>query len=232
MRTRAIQQRDYVTVTYNLKDRPFTRYPDLLAGYLVKRYGLTEGKKLLDLGCGRGEFLRGFLRCKLDGYGIDHSTAAKSICPEAKILQSDFDNQVLPYPDDNFDIVFSKSVLEHFYYPERLVKEIFRILKPGGLAITMVPDRLSADHCYYDDYTHRTAFTLNSLWDILFIHGFETVRVEKFRQLPFLWKRPWLQPVSAIISLLAPEILGSRSRLVKFSKNLMLLSSARKPSTK
>ena len=64
-------QRDYVAVTYNEKDRPFTQYPDKLAHYLSLRYELPKGSKILDLGCGRGEFLRGFIRCGLNGYGVD-----------------------------------------------------------------------------------------------------------------------------------------------------------------
>ena len=76
--------------------------------------------------------------------------------PEAEILQSDLRNEPLPYEDNSFDYVFSKSVLEHFYYPEELVQEIFRILKPGGLVITMVPDWVSVYKTFYDDYTHHT----------------------------------------------------------------------------
>jgi len=134
------RQRDYVAVVYNKEDKPFTAYPDLLARYLVTRYELSKGIEILDLGCGRGEFLRGCIRCGLTGYGVEQSSIAKSICPEAEILQADLENEPLPYDDNSFDVVFSKSVLEHFYYPEKLVKEIYRIIKPGGLVITMVPD--------------------------------------------------------------------------------------------
>ncbi len=64
-------QRDYVAVIYNEEDRPFTQYPDKLARYLSLRYELPKGSKVLDLGCGHGEFLRGFIRCGLNGYGVD-----------------------------------------------------------------------------------------------------------------------------------------------------------------
>jgi ubiquinone/menaquinone biosynthesis C-methylase UbiE len=221
--------RDYVSVTYNEKDRPFTMYPDLLARHLFIKYGLSKGKKILDLGCGRGEFLRGFIRCGLNGYGVDKSLSAKNICPEAEIMQSDFEVEPLPYRDNNFDVVFSKSVLEHFYYPEKLVSQIRRVLKPGGLVITMVPDWQSVYKTFYQDYTHRTPFTFASIGDIFIINGFDNVQVEKFRQLPFLWSAPWLKPFSRLIALTTPQCLSLYCKLIKFSKEVMLLSSAVKP---
>ena len=226
----AKSQRDYVAVIYNEEDRPFTQYPDKLARYLSSRYRLPKGSKILDLGCGRGEFLRGFIRCGLNGYGVDQSTIAKSICPEAEILQSDLENEPLPYNDNTFDIVFSKSVLEHFYFPEKLVIEIYRIVKPNGLVITMVPDWESVYKTFYEDYTHRTPFTVNSLKDIFLINGFDDVKVEKFRQLPFLWSLPWLRPFCSLVAFVAPRYLRPYSKLIRFSQEIMLLSTAVKPS--
>lgn len=222
-------QRDYVAVIYNEGDKPFTQYPDKLARYLFSRYQLPKGSKILDLGCGRGEFLKGFIRCGLNGYGVDRSTIAKSICPEAEVLQADLENNTLPFNDNYFDVVFSKSVLEHFYYPEKLVREIYRILNPGGIVITMVPDWESVYKIFYDDYTHRKPFTLNSLRNIFEISGFDKVRVEKIRQLPFLWSLPWLQPFCSFLAVIAPRSLRPYSKLVKFSQEVMLLSTAVKP---
>jgi len=218
-------QRDYVAVTYNEKDRPFTQYPDKLARHLSSKYELPKGSKILDLGCGRGEFLRGFMRCGLKGYGVDQSAIAKSICPGAEISQADLENEPLPYNDNYFDVIYSKSVLEHFYYPEKLVMEIYRVVKPGGLVITMVPDWEVVYKTFYEDYTHRTPFTINSLRNIFLIHGFDDVTVEKFRQLPFLWAMPWLRPFAAFVSLIAPRVLRPYSKLVKFSQEIMLLCS-------
>ena len=222
-------QRDYVAVTYNQKDRPFTQYPDKLALYLSLRFNLPKGGKILDAGCGRGEFLKGFIRCGLDGYGVDQSDMGNTICPEGKIIKSNLENEPLPYNDNYFDIVFSKSVLEHFYYPERLVAEMYRVVKPGGFVITMVPDWEAVCKTFYEDYTHRTPFTRNSLKDILVINGFDDVKVEKFRQLPFLWSLPYLRPLCWAVALMAPRFLRPHSKLVKFSQEIMLLSTAVKP---
>lgn len=223
-------KRDYVSVVYNEEERPFTQYPDKLARYLSSRYKLPEGKKILDLGCGRGEFLRGFVRCGLHGYGVDQSVMAKSVCQEAELLQSDLENEPLPYDDNYFDVVFSKSVLEHFYYPEKLVMEIYRVVKPKGLVITIVPDWETVYKTFYEDYTHRTPFTKNSLQKIFMINGFNNVEVEKFRQLPFLWSSPWLDYFCSLVALISPRCLRTHSKLVRFSQEIMLLATAAKPS--
>lgn len=222
-------EKDYVAVVYNEGDKPFTKYPDKLARYLSSKYKLAKESKILDIGCGRGEFLRGFIMCGLSGYGVDRSNMAKSVCPEAEILQSDLENEPLPYSDKFFDVIFSKSVLEHFYYPEKIVQEMYRILKPGGLSITMVPDWESVYKTFYSDCTHCRPFTVTSLRDVFVINGFDNVQSEKFRQLPFLWAMPWLNPLAAFISLITPRLLRPYSKLIRFSQEGMLLCSAFKP---
>jgi SAM-dependent methyltransferase len=223
------KKRDYVEVVYDEQERPLTTYPDKLAHYLFDRYGLKANQKFLDFGCGRGEFLRGFIGCGLQGYGVDRSRAAEKYCPEADLRIADLENDALPYEDDFFDVVYSKSVIEHFYYPEKLVAEMYRVLKPGGIAITLCPDWEFNYRIYFEDYTHRTPFMMSSLRDIQLIHGFENVRVERFRQLPVLWEYPWLLPVAELTRVLVPSFVRSHSKFVRFSKEIMLLSSATKP---
>jgi len=179
--------RDYVDIIYSIDDRPLTDYPKKLAQYLYNRYSISKNAKLLDIGCGRGEFLKGFIDCGVKGFAVDQSSVAIKYCPEAELRNSDIENEGIPYPDNFFDFVYSKSVIEHFYYPERLVNEMHRVLKPGGLAITLVPSWEYNYRIYFEDYSHRTPFMLDSLRDIQIIHGFENVNVEFFYQLPSTW---------------------------------------------
>lgn len=82
-----------------------------------------------------------------------------------------------------------------------------------------------------EDYTHRTPFMLSSLNDILLIHGFKKVKVSFFKQLPILWGRlNWiLNPLSFVTGFIAPRLLSSHFKWVRFSKKIMLLSTSRKP---
>ena len=220
-----------MSVVYNELDRPLTLYPDKLARYLFERFDLKPGVTFLDVGCGRGEFLRGFIECGVAGYGVDQSRAAEQYCPNATLKISDIENEGIPYEDSFFDVVYSKSVIEHFYYPERMVKEIFRVLKPGGMVITLCPDWAFNYRIYFEDYTHRTPFMQSSLRDILLIHGFADVLVEPFRQLPILWggAGKYLLPLAELTRLLCPSLLKPYSKWVRFSKEIMLLSCATKP---
>lgn len=221
---------DYVAVVYNEKDRPLTNYPDKLSRHLLERFRVKPGATLLDIGCGRGEFLRGFIRAGAKGYGVDQSRAAEKYCPEAELRISDLEKDGIPYPDNFFDVTYSKSVIEHFHNPEILVKEMLRVLKPGGLAITMCPDWEFNYRMYFEDYTHRTPFMRESLRDIHLIHGFENVHAGRLRQLPVLWRNgKWLLPFAELTRLFVPRFLKPYSKWVRFSKEIMLISSATKP---
>jgi hypothetical protein len=68
------------------------------------------------------------------------------------------------------------------------------------------------------------------LRDIQVIHGFENVCVERFRQLPVLWGVGGaFLPVAELTRILVPGWLRKYSKWVRFSKEIMLLSSATKP---
>lgn len=222
--------RDYVDVVYNEMDRPLTTYPSKLTRHLFKRYQIQPGLRLLDIGCGRGEFLSGFMACGAQGFGVDRSRAAERYCPGADLRIADLEKDPLPFEDDFFDVIYSKSLVEHFYYPEHIFAQMYRVLKPGGLVITMTPDWHHNYRMYYEDYTHRTPFTETSLRDIHLIHGFESVRVERFRQLPVLWNGgAVLMPLAELTRGLLPPFLKRYSKWVRFSKEIMLLSTATKP---
>lgn len=224
---------NYVDTIYNEKDRPFTKYPNQLIKYLIKRYNINTKHKLLELGCGRGEFLSAFLNSGINGYGLDISDSAKKICDKDRIFCIDFLKDKIPFEDNSFDFIYSKSFIEHFYYPEEIFKEIFRVLKPTGVVISLTPDWEIVYKSFYEDYTHRTPFTMESLRDIHLINNFKDVKVEKFKQLPILWSNNFFTKnlfslISKLTEILIPDILKKKFKWIRFSKEIMLLSSAKK----
>ena len=223
--------KNYLDVVYKVSKKPFTSYPEKLIKFLTQKYNLQIESKILEMGCGRGEFLNEFTKLGMKGYGVDLSDFANNYCDNADIKIADISKDPLPYADNSFDIVFSKSFIEHFYYPEEIFKEAYRVLKPSGILINMTPEWNYIYRSFYDDYTHRTPFTKKSLEDIHYVVGFKDIKVQSFKQLPILWSNNLLiknifSLLSELTRIIVPENLRMKNKWFRFSKELMLLSFA------
>lgn len=106
-----------------------------------------QGAKVLDYGCGRGEYSLKLLELGAIVEGIDISQQyidiAKSACQDKGYGAERFHFQVmdahrLEFADDTFDYVVGNGILHHLDYPTAL-SEINRVLKPGGRAIFQEP---------------------------------------------------------------------------------------------
>jgi ubiquinone/menaquinone biosynthesis C-methylase UbiE len=218
---------DYLKVVYDDQTRPKTDYPFQLCLHLAQTFEMKQGDKFLETGCGRCEFLNNFGDLGLDVYGADISSHAEQHSKLAPITVANVETEGLPYPNEHFDILYSKSFMEHLNHPEKYIEEAFRVLKPGGLLLNLVPDWESNYKTYFDDYSHRSPFTKYALEDIYKIYGFEDVSVIKFRQLPIVWKYPYLSYLCAAISPFIP--VRTQNKFLRWSRELMLVGSARKP---
>ena len=176
---------------------------------------------MLEPGCGRGEFLKNFKEMGLDVIGVDISPEAVNFDNDLNVKICDVEYEPLPFDDNTFNVLYSKSFLEHLYYPERYLEEAYRVLKPGGLFITLVPDWESNYKKYFDDFTHRSPFTSTALEDAYKMYGFSKVNVFKFRQLPVVWKYPKLNYFCAAISPFIP--VRTKNKFLRWSRELMLV---------
>src|SRR3989344_8041172 len=121
-------RKNYTSIVYNEVRTPKTGYPDQLISYLINRFGLKPGDRLLEPGCGRGDFLSAFKRAGLHCYGVDRETTN---IPGIEIKKCDLSKDPLPFEDESFDIVYHKSIIEHLYQPDHLMDETYRVLKKG-----------------------------------------------------------------------------------------------------
>jgi SAM-dependent methyltransferase len=212
---------NYLDVHYGEADKPYTEYPGLLTAYLAERFLMpARGRRLLDLGSGRGEFLHGFARAGFDAVGVDRSRPAQPRFTEPVVV-ADYEKEGLPFATAEMGVVFNKSVLEHLHDVSGVLRECHRVLAPGGVLISLVPDWRAQWRHFYDDWTHVRPFTLRGLTTCVESHGFRVHTAERFRQLPLLWKHPYLSPLAGAAALL-PEIC-KRHKFVRFSKEWMLL---------
>ncbi len=211
----------YLDVRYNERERPYTDYPSKLTSHLTEEYLRGyRGADLLDLGCGRGEFLHGFAELGFRATGFDRSRPEKPRFSEPVVV-GDYEQGGLPFADGQFSVVFNKSVLEHVRDISPLLRECHRVLAPGGRLVSLVPDWKAQWRHFYDDWTHVRPFTLTGLCECIQSHGFEVKEGQRFRQLPLLWERPYLGPLSDAAALLPNAF--KRSKFVRFSKEWMLL---------
>lgn len=217
----------YLSVVYDESSHPYTEYPKQLCHYLFQLFRLKPGMKMLEPGCGRGEFLSNFKELGLDVYGVDISQEAADYATDFTVEICDVENELLPFEDNVFDVIYSKSFIEHLHKPEKYLAEAYRVLKPGGKLITLVPDWESNYKIYFDDFTHRTPFTQISLTDAYWMYGFDEVSVYKFRQLPVVWKYPVLNYLCAVIAPLVP--VRTKNKFLRWSRELMLVGSGLKP---
>ena len=59
---------DYLKVIYDEESHPYTSYPMKLCAHLFDQYGMDNGMRLLEPGCGRGEFLKNFKNLGMEGF--------------------------------------------------------------------------------------------------------------------------------------------------------------------
>src|SRR3989344_6786750 len=196
---------NYLDVVYNKEKRPYTNYPSQLCSHLAEKFGMKKGQKLLDIGCGRGDFTKGFKDLGLEVAGIDRGRGDSDMLKEIDVrISNDLENDVFPFEDGVFDVVFSKSVIEHIRNPEHFMQETKRVLKPGGRVITMTPDWQTQMYIFYDDPTHVHPYTVTGIKDLLAMYGFREADAQIFYQLPILWKYPFIKIVSRSLQLLGP----------------------------
>lgn len=127
--------------------------------------------KVLDYGCGTGEFVHYLNQNGFDAYGMEPNPKANEIAStksKNKIYKnSDF------LKDEKFDVIALYHVLEHIPNLEEEISKIVNALKPDGALFIAVPNYKSFDAEYYKEYwaaydvpRHLWHFTENSIKDI------------------------------------------------------------------
>ncbi len=108
---------------------------------IVKTAGERIKGRVLENGCGVGMYVEHLASFggTIVGLEYDHERAAEAGSRSKRILNAA--GESIPLPSGTFDLVLSHEVLEHVQDDAQAVREMIRVLKPGGRAVIFVPNR-------------------------------------------------------------------------------------------
>lgn len=113
-----------------------------------------EPRRALDVGCGVGFMVEAWALEGIDARGIDVSQDALDLArPDIKerLQRVNAVEEPIPFPDGHFDLATCIEVIEHLPSHDRLLKEVFRVLRPGGHWYVQTPRPNTPEA---DDPTH------------------------------------------------------------------------------
>jgi 2-polyprenyl-3-methyl-5-hydroxy-6-metoxy-1,4-benzoquinol methylase len=156
------------------------------------RYVPVYRQKVLEVGCGAGEFIASIPDCK-EKWGIEPTDAAKEADPKlTRVFQGTFDEVKHNLLTGYYDLIICNDVIEHMVDHRGFLAEIQKYLAPGGMLIGSLPNV-----CFYDalfraifendwkyldsgvlDRTHLAFFTTKSFRRVLEETGYRVVKLE------------------------------------------------------
>lgn len=165
---------------------------------LLKKY-IGKGKKVLDIGCRDGNLTRYFLEGNMvTGVDIDENALKKANDLGIKTICIDLNGDWNELKGQKFDIVVAGEILEHLYYPEKVVEKVISLIGPEGMFVGSVPNAFSLKNRFryllgekiftpLEDPTHINQFSYDELVKI-FSKYFRDVEIVGLGRYTFLSK--------------------------------------------
>lgn len=149
-----------------------SKFSFLLRKILYKPLAKEFKGKVLDVGCGLGEFLELYP----NSYGIDTNHFAIKYCRSKNLKCFLGSAYKIPFKNNFFDGLLCSNVIEHLNKPKKAIKEFKRVLKGRGKLIIIVPTREG----YKRDKTHVKFWSETDLINLLEKFDFKIKKVVYF----------------------------------------------------
>ncbi len=136
---------------------------------------LKDCKRVLDAGCGRGQFIKlNPFNIQVAGVDVIKSETDLAKKEGLNVWFADITKKI-PFKDSNFDGLICSHVLEHLENPEKAFSEFKRVLVNNGTLVIAVPNFSFKQ--FYKDPTHKRPYPREALYRILMDNGFTDVKI-------------------------------------------------------
>lgn len=162
--------------------------------------------RIVDVGCGDGNFAASLAEAGYQMYGLELSDSGLRVAEQRGIGQfkhgSAYDELASHFLDvDQFDAVIAVEVIEHLYSPRVFVDRAMQALRPGGLLIVTCPywgylknlalavtGRIDRNHTALWDGGHIKHWSRGTLTELVRERGLQEMGFEGVGRVPYLWK--------------------------------------------
>lgn len=191
-------------------------------------FASLEGKKIIEVGCGRGEFLGMLSDFPVEGYGTEHKKDLVEIAKKAGLrVDEDFpESEDHIFKNGPFDAFMSFNFLEHQPHPRIYLKAIYNNLCDEGYGLITVPsfEYIMEQNSFYEIIPdHIAYYSFESLTHLLNICGFEVLEKETVNRdtISMIVKKRKLPDICGIISKkndIATEVVETVKKYAKAGK--------------
>ena len=184
---------------YLTEEARYNEYPWL---YEAAEFTQHSGERVLEVGCGTGCDLLQFVKHGAIATGVDITEAHLALGNLAIVLYGDM--LALPFEDNSFDYVYSCGVIHHSDQPKQAVREIFRVLRPGGKFNVHVYSWFSESAAIYflkhgfafkrhiENSTRKVHVDFYGRYSLKRLFAPAEITVSKFQCYHLQWAAPWL----------------------------------------
>ena len=184
------ESEDYISHT-NTKRNTFEKVYHMIRWVSLKRKvrlinsSHTSEKKLLDVGCGTGDFLSVAIKNGWQGVGLEPNVQARTLANQKTnnaVHESEFFFKLKPH---SFDVITLWHVLEHIPNRDTYIKQLSHLLKPEGHLIIAVPNYKAYDARHYKNFwaaydvpRHLWHFSKTSISKLFSTQGLRVIKTK------------------------------------------------------